>query len=282
MYAFGRYLYSNINNAFHPRLRRIYQNMGRPLNQYYCYSSHNTYLTGNQLNSVSSIERYVEDLEMGVRSVEIDVHNALTYIKVTHGFTRTTNINFEDVVRVLARFSERNPNHLPIMLSIEVHLNWRNKQVLVDILLHYLGRKIFIIEKDFVQYPSALELRNKILVKTYEKISESLKKRLENCQVESKKEVKFMKESVRYVKKLFDLDNEATANMDQLFIPVEIEKLKEIQSTSTDKQIDIENTLSRLKQDSLDWNVLKKWIMEDPMTCMNKITSMYKSANHRQ
>jgi hypothetical protein len=118
VYLFSRFLYSNINNVFHPRLRRIYQDMGRPLNQYYCYSSHNTYLTGNQLNSQSSVERYIEDLENGVRCVEIDVHDDLTSIKVTHGFTRTSNINFERVVQLLAKFSDRNPNHLPIMLSI--------------------------------------------------------------------------------------------------------------------------------------------------------------------
>jgi phosphatidylinositol phospholipase C delta len=92
--------------------------MTHPLNDYYCYSSHNTYLDGNQLNSRSSLERYVEDLENGVRCVEIDVHNDFTNIKVKHGYTLTSKIRFEDVVRTLARFSDANKNHLPIMLSI--------------------------------------------------------------------------------------------------------------------------------------------------------------------
>lgn len=71
-------------------------------------------------------------------------------------------------MRTLARFSDLNYNHLPIMLSIEVHLHWRNIQIMVDILLHYLGPKILIIEKEFVQFPTALELRNKIMLQTYE------------------------------------------------------------------------------------------------------------------
>lgn len=33
-----------------------------PLTDYFCYSSHNTYLSGNQLTSDSKIERYIEDL----------------------------------------------------------------------------------------------------------------------------------------------------------------------------------------------------------------------------
>jgi hypothetical protein len=174
-YVFGRYLYSNINNLFDPHLRRLYQDMNHPLNHYYCYSSHNTYLTGNQLNSESSLDRYVEDLENGVRCVEIDVHNDYTNIKVTHGYTRTGKLRFEDVVRTLARFSDANKNHLPIMLSIEVHLHWRNMQVMVDVLLHYLGPKILIVEREFVQFPTAIELRNKIMIQTYELVEYGLR-----------------------------------------------------------------------------------------------------------
>ena len=48
--------------------------VNHPLTEYYCYSSHNTYLTGNQLTSDSKAERYNQDLENGLRCVEIDVH----------------------------------------------------------------------------------------------------------------------------------------------------------------------------------------------------------------
>lgn len=42
---------------------------GLPLTDYFCYSSHNTYLSGNQLTSDSKVERYLEDLEGGVKCV---------------------------------------------------------------------------------------------------------------------------------------------------------------------------------------------------------------------
>lgn len=46
-----------------------------PLTDYFCYSSHNTYLSGNQLTSDCKIERYLEDLGRGLKCVEIDIHN---------------------------------------------------------------------------------------------------------------------------------------------------------------------------------------------------------------
>jgi phosphatidylinositol phospholipase C delta len=47
-----------------------------PLTDYYCFSSHNTYLTGNQLTSDCKVSRYIEDLRKGIKCVELDVHNS--------------------------------------------------------------------------------------------------------------------------------------------------------------------------------------------------------------
>lgn len=54
--------------------------MKNPLTNYFCFSSHNTYLTGNQFTSDSKAERYRDDLENGYRCLEIDVHvNLLSF-----------------------------------------------------------------------------------------------------------------------------------------------------------------------------------------------------------
>lgn len=40
-----------------------------PLIDYFCFSSHNTYLTGNQLTSDCKVARYIEDLRKGIKCV---------------------------------------------------------------------------------------------------------------------------------------------------------------------------------------------------------------------
>lgn len=65
-YDFCSYLENDkSNHAAYPE--KMNENL--PINEYFCYSSHNTYLTGNQLTSDSKIERYLEDLEGGLKCV---------------------------------------------------------------------------------------------------------------------------------------------------------------------------------------------------------------------
>jgi hypothetical protein len=99
-WQFFQYMISDHNSVFIPEKRKLYQDMKRPITDYYigtsifprsancalwsarsptinaCLlspaSSHNTYLTGNQLKSKSATEMYVLALKQGCRCLELD------------------------------------------------------------------------------------------------------------------------------------------------------------------------------------------------------------------
>ena len=71
---FEAFLLSEDNDAFDP-LRECFNpsKMNRPLSEYWINSSHNTYLTGDQLTSASSIDMYSNALYRGCKCLELDI-----------------------------------------------------------------------------------------------------------------------------------------------------------------------------------------------------------------
>ena len=68
--AFTSFLLSPDNSAFSEKEGQIWQDMTRPLPEYFISSSHNTYLVGHQLVGTSTIEGYIRALLHSCRSVE--------------------------------------------------------------------------------------------------------------------------------------------------------------------------------------------------------------------
>lgn len=57
--GFTMYMLSKENDVVDPNHTRVYQDMSRPLSHYFISSSHNTYLTKDQVTSASSTEPYI-------------------------------------------------------------------------------------------------------------------------------------------------------------------------------------------------------------------------------
>lgn len=71
---FEAYLLSSDNDAFDPAREQYNRRlMTRPISEYWINSSHNTYLTGDQLTSHSSVDMYTNALYRGCRCLELDI-----------------------------------------------------------------------------------------------------------------------------------------------------------------------------------------------------------------
>ncbi|XP_043854321.1 1-phosphatidylinositol 4,5-bisphosphate phosphodiesterase eta-1 isoform X1 [Dromiciops gliroides] len=166
--GFTNFMRSPACDVFNPLHSEVFQDMDQPLCNYYIASSHNTYLTGDQLLSQSKVDMYARVLQEGCRCVEVDCWDGPDGEPVVHhGYTLTSKILFRDVVETINRTAFVK-NEFPVILSIENHCSIQQQKKIARYLKEIFSDKLdlsSIDTGDSKQLPSPQSLKGKILVK---------------------------------------------------------------------------------------------------------------------
>uniref|UniRef100_A0A6I8NUV5 Phosphoinositide phospholipase C n=1 Tax=Ornithorhynchus anatinus TaxID=9258 RepID=A0A6I8NUV5_ORNAN len=165
--GFSRFMDSQDCLLFKKDYRKVYQDMTRPLRDYFISSSHNTYLVSDQLIGRSDLWGYISALLKGCRCLEIDCWDGYQNQPVVyHGHTLTSKIMFKTVIQVINMYAFM-ASEYPVVLSLENHCSPKQQEVMADDLESILGEKL--LSETLCDFPDELPspeaLKFKILVK---------------------------------------------------------------------------------------------------------------------
>ncbi|KAH6601234.1 hypothetical protein BASA50_001758 [Batrachochytrium salamandrivorans] len=163
---FSAFLISARNSILKKSHQAIFQDMTRPLCDYFINTSHNTYLLGDQLTGESSVEGYIRALQRGCRCVELDCWDGPAGQPVIyHGRTLTTRLLFHDAVEAISKYAFVASSY-PLILSLEIHCSADQQQVIARILRDAFGESLLLapVRNDSI-LPSPLDLLKKVIIK---------------------------------------------------------------------------------------------------------------------
>ncbi|XP_048857018.1 1-phosphatidylinositol 4,5-bisphosphate phosphodiesterase delta-3-A-like [Brienomyrus brachyistius] len=166
--GFTLYMLSCENDVFNRDHSQVYQDMTQPLVHYFISSSHNTYLTKDQVTSASSTEPYIRALNQGCRCVELDCWDGDSGEPVIyHGHTLTSKVTFREVIETIAEYAFK-ASPYPLVLSLENHCTVEQQAVMAKHLCTILGDKLLskpLNDKLLSSLPSPEDLKWRILIK---------------------------------------------------------------------------------------------------------------------
>ncbi|NXW61558.1 PLCD3 phosphodiesterase, partial [Eurystomus gularis] len=166
--GFMMYLLSAAGDILNQGHTKVHQDMSQPLCHYFISSSHNTYLTRNQIGGTSSTEAYVRALMAGCRCVELDCWEGSDGEPIVyHGHTLTSKILFRDVIESIRDYAFKQSPY-PVILSLENHCGLEQQATMARHMRAILGDMLLtqpLEGQDSHDLPSPEQLKGKVLVK---------------------------------------------------------------------------------------------------------------------
>ncbi|XP_038711781.1 phosphoinositide phospholipase C 2-like isoform X5 [Tripterygium wilfordii] len=164
--AFFRYLLGDINSPLPPP--QVCNDMNAPLAHYFLFTGHNSYLTGNQLSSSSSVVPIIKALRRGVRVIELDLwpNSAKNNVLVTHGGTLTSSVKLLKCLRAI-KDNAFYASEYPVVITFEDHLTPNLQAKVAKMVNGTFGDMLFVPQSDKLEeFPSPEYLKKKVMIST--------------------------------------------------------------------------------------------------------------------
>ncbi|XP_058207250.1 phosphoinositide phospholipase C 6 [Rhododendron vialii] len=165
---FFHYLFFDDLNGPIPIKSQVHHDMTAPLQHYFIYTGHNSYLTGNQLSSECSVVPIIKALQRGVRVIELDLwpNSAKDEVHVLHGRTLTTPVSLIKCLKSIKEYAfVKSP--YPVIITLEDHLTADLQAKVAEMVTQTFGEQLYYPESGCLEeFPSPEDLKYRIILST--------------------------------------------------------------------------------------------------------------------